>query len=264
MRRFGPLFLVGLVLLLLGQACTGGPEQDEATRKLVRARQAWLTGDYAKAEAGYQRYLQDVKNGPGRLEAWQRLTDIALIVWGNPAAAAPLLDAAMLEIGPDDPALTELLVAAVDVALRTDNTAKALDLLQALAARQDLSPSRRVWVALHREQALTMRHDLPGAKQTLEACRQADLPAATTAPCSLRLATVLSESGQQERACAIWQSVFQDTTVNTTLRAQAGFALAETAEARRDKKTARQLYEAIKDWYPNPVVIHHKLDYLDK
>ena len=97
-------------------------------------------------------------------------------------------------------------------------------------------------------------HDLPAARQSLEGCRQMDLPPATTAPCSLRLAGLLATSGQPEQAAVIWQSVLQDETVAPKWRAQAGFALAEAAEAHRDKNTARQLYETIKDWYPNPMV----------
>jgi len=264
MHGWRPLVLVGLALLFLGQACTSEPPQEKAARQLERARQAWLAGNYTQAEADYQHYLQTFAQGAGRVEAWRRLIDISLIVWGNPAAAVPLLDAARLEVDPDDPALVDLLVTTVDVALQMENTAKALDVLQTLGARTDLSPDQRIWVALHREQAYAKRHDLPAARQSLEGCRQMDLPPATTAPCSLRLAGLLATSGQPEQAAVIWQSVLQDETVAPKWRAQAGFALAEAAEAHRDKNTARQLYETIKDWYPNPMVIQRKLDYLAK
>ena len=258
------LVLVGLALLFLGQACTSEPPQEKAARQLERARQAWLAGNYAQAETDYQHYLQTFAQGAGRVEAWRRLIDIALIVWGNPAAAVPLLDAARLEVGPDDPALVDLLVMTVDVALQMENTAKALDVLQELGARKNLSPDQRIWVALHREQAYAKRLDLPAARQSLEACREMDLPATATAPCSLRLASLLATSGRQDQASVIWQSVLQDGTVAPKWRAQAGFALAEAAEARRDKDTARRLYKTIKDWYPNPMVIQRKLDFLAK
>jgi tetratricopeptide (TPR) repeat protein len=264
MRRLGLPLVIGLALLVVGQACSGSSGQASPQTRLELARKAFLAGDYARAEEGYQQYLQAVKTGPGRVEAWLRLIDIARLIWGNPASAATLLDAAMLEVAPEDPAMSDLLAAAVDVALQTGNGVKALGYLDLLAARKDLSSSRRVWLALNREKAFTLRHDLPGARQVLDACRQADTPAAVTAPCSLRLAALLSDSGQAEPAQAIWRALMEDGTIDAKYRAQAGFFLAEAAEARHDKDAARRFYEAIKDTYPNPLVVKRKLEYLEK
>ena len=256
-------WLVCLALLCLSPACGPGPEPDPAQLALDRARQAWLAGDYALAEQRYQCYLQDVKTGPDRLEAWKRLADIALDVWNNPANGLTLLEAAMLEAGPDSPEQPSLLRRAVEAALSANNPAKALELLDVLDWRP-LAAEDRVFVPLRREQAMRRRHDLAGAIAVLEACRRADLPTSATAPCAARLAALHTELGRPESAVPVWQALLDDGTIDATIRAQAGFALAEAAEARNDKATARALYERIRDWHPNPKVVQRKLEYIGK
>jgi tetratricopeptide (TPR) repeat protein len=265
MRRLAVGKLAGLALvgLLLVQGCGSRPESDTAGQVLAEARQAWLAGDFPQAEADYQRYLQAFPQGADRLEAWKRLADIAYAVRGQAAAALTLLEAGLLEKGIDEARFFELAGLAVETAMASRQYAKAAALARELLARDGAPSALVVQATVALEQALDAQGDGRGAREALEQCRTRLGDDIASAPCSLRLGLLLSGQESKE-AQAIFQGLYDNGAVEARIRAQAGFALGEAAEARQDKATARTWYEAVKNSYPNPMVIAKKLELLGK
>lgn len=264
MPRWIAWFVLTLAVLTCGQGCESKPDVAPVTTLLEAARTAWLAGDYPQAEAAYQRYLKEAMQTPERLEAWQRLADIAGTVWGNPGNAAAILEAALLEYGQEPAIMADLTASAASAWLLAKQPAKAAEHLRILLSMESLGPAMRVQASLELAQALVMLHDLSGAVGALRSCRQGQLAASVTAPCSLRLAGLYVDLNNPDAARAIWLDVYHDGMINAQLRGEAGFALGELAEARHDKEEARAFYTSVKDWYPNPQVIVKKLQFLDK
>ncbi len=267
MRGLGPLpnvlGLAGLVLVLAVQACQG-PGADAASAALSTARRAYLAGEYLRAEAAYQHYLQAFPHGPDRLEAWQRLADIELDARENPAQAATLLEAALLEFGVDPKAGPDLLARAAQMRLTLSDPDKASAHLQALLALPHLSDQRRAEASLQLARARSLARDPEGALAVLAACAAGRLPPDLAGGCGLRRGELLLRLGRLDEGQAVLTVLYDNPALEANLRAQAGFALAQAAEARNDKPAARALYEAIKDSYPNPMAVQKNLDYLGR
>jgi len=249
-------------VLLTGQGCGQNDAGATAAAVLEQGRAAWLASDFDQAQTLYQTYLTRFPQGSDRLEAWKRLGDIALNVKGNPAAAARILESALLEFEARPSLRDDLAADAAKAWLQAGEPARALVHLQGLLEKTSLSIENRVTFSLQYSRALMALHRFSDALHVLEQCRQADVSRAATAPCALSQAALLRELQQADAARLLWNDLFSDTAVPAAVRAQAGFALGEDAEARHDRKAAKEYYEALRNIYPNPAVIDKKLDYL--
>lgn len=266
MRRLIPrlpgLCLLGLMLFL---AACQEPKKDAATPVSVvnEARQAWLVNDFATAESRYQAYLQQFPDGPDRLESWKRLADIAFAVRGQAAPAVTLLESALLErnLRPFD--VLVLTTLAMETAMSGQQYDKVAAFAQKLLARPDLPGHLVPVVSLRLSRARLSLGDPKAAETTLRQCRDRLSNAGEAAPCSLRLGLLLEKRGDKE-GLAVLQALYETPDAAPELRAQAGFALGEAAEAARDTAKARSWYEAVQETFPNPKVVKKRLKLLHK
>lgn len=262
MRRAVLGCIMLLAALVVGQGCGPKTADDPASARLTAARTAWLAGDYPKAEAAYRRYLKEFSKAPERLEAWRRLADIARDVRGDPGEAAGVLESALLEFYKNPIVKNALAAEAAEAWLRANEPGRAVGHLRGLLAETHVPPKNRVRASLQLARALQRLHDPAGAATVLRQCRTSGIGPTMAAPCSVRLAGLLLEANLPEEARALWKAVYDDGAVDASVRATAGFALGEEAEARHDKRAAKAWYEAVRKIYPNPAVIEKKLDYL--
>jgi tetratricopeptide (TPR) repeat protein len=255
------LFVPALLACL--QACDSSQDARVEAAHLAEARQAWLAGDFNEAEAGYQAYLQRFPDGPGRVESWKRLADIAYVVRGQPAKAVTLLETALLEKKLDETSFLELSSMAIEASQRARQNDKTVFFSRNVLEQPNIPPSASLPVFLSLAQAQLGLGDVQSALDTLRECRQKIQVPALSAPCSFQLAKLVSptDSGVAQ---TIFLSLYNDVTVDTILRAQAGFALGEAAEMRHNSALAKFWYEAIQNTYPNPKVIVNKLQLLLK
>jgi len=256
------LRITGLALLLLGQACSRQTEVDPQTGVLDTARRAFLDGRYPAAEETYQYYLQAFPKGRFRLEAWQRLADISQDVRDSPARAAGLLKAALLEFGNDPEAAPELLGRAAELRQNLKEYDKATSHYRELIAFPGISLPRLAMGCQQLGQVRVLAHDPAGALAVYESCRQSLPSGDARARLDLARAALLLRLDRGPEAEAFLREVYEKKETSPAVRAEAGFSLAQQYEARNDKAKARALYEAIRDTFPNPLVIDQRLRYL--
>ena len=262
MRLIAFWWFFALAVLVCGQGCSRNESRDAALAVMEKARTAWLASDYARAEEQYQQYLQQFQHGADRLEAWQRLADIDQNVKGEPALAASVLESALLEFEAKPAVHDDLAAAAATAWLQAGEPERASIHLRNFLDRKALPIDKRVHFSLQLTRALTKLNKLTDAVAVLEQCRQADPDPAATAPCTLGAAAVRRDMHELDVARSLWKQLFENTALDTSIRAAAGFALGEEAEARHARKEAVAWYTALRDIYPNPAVIDKKLDYL--
>lgn len=256
------LRLTGLALLLLGQACCRPPDPDPQTGVLEAGRQAFLAGNYRRAEDIYQYYLQAFPHGAFRLEAWQRLADIGQDVLESPHKAVGLLEAALLEYGRDPEAAPDFLARAGQLRQRLRDYDKAAAHFAALAELPGLAPDALARACRQLAQARLSARDPAGALEACRTCRSRLPRGDVRVGLDLWQADLLQRLDQPAAARALLQEAYDDPSASPTGRAQAGFLLGQALEAEGDKDGARRIYENIRQAFPNPLVVDQRLGYL--
>jgi len=254
----------GLVLLLLGQACCQATPADPEADVLETARQAFLSGQYIRAEDTYQYYLQMYPNGRFRLEAWQRLTDISQDGHDAPGEAATLLEAALLEFGSDPDIAPDLLSRSAQLRVRRKEYDVAVASYQAILSFPGISDKKRLDAYLQLAHVRMLTGDIPAALAVLQTCRQSDLPVTESVVCAYTQAETLIGLDKGREAEPILQEIFSDAKNSATLRGQAGFSLGLMYEAKKDKAAAKTCYENVLSLHPNPLVVKKRLEFLSK
>lgn len=249
-------------LFLLG-ACQEAPDVTSPAARIDAARQAWLANDFPAAETTYQDYLQRFPDGPDRVEAWKRLADIAFAVRGQPAPAVTLLETALLEKHLSTAQFFDLADTAMDTAMRARQYAKVIGFAELILESPDVPQPLVPTVFLRRKHALLALGRADEAAASLRQCQVRLGDAARAAPCTLALGLLLAKDDPKE-AVPLFLALYDDPSVALDLRARAGFALGEAAEADHDPARARYWYEAVKDSFPNLKVVSKKLDLLKK
>ncbi len=123
-RKHIPRLLALVVLVVLVTACDQG---GGVGAELETVRQAYAQGFYLEARSGYERYLQLNPKGEYRLEAWDRLLEIALNVSGNLERAIGLLEAMILEYGQDQQTTWNLINRLAELYEQNGQLVKALE-----------------------------------------------------------------------------------------------------------------------------------------
>lgn len=265
MRRLIPflcwLWLCGGLSLLA--ACQEPKDATTPVSVINEARQAWLDNDFSTAESCYQQYLQHYPEGSDRVEAWKRLADIAYAVRGQAGPAVALLETALLEKKLTAIGFLELSSMAMETAMRARQYDKAIFFAQNVLERTDLPPVVLPPVYLQLHKNYLSLDDLPDARETLRQCRTRLADDVLAAPCTYHLGLLLLKDDKPD-GTTLLLSVYTNPAVPPSLRAEAGFALGEAAEAEHENAKARYWYQAVKESFPNPKVILKKLELLKK
>jgi len=254
--------LAGLLTLAAGLGgCAAAPDDPEAG-VVENARRAFLDGRFLTAEEAYQQYLQAYPRGTHRLEAWQRLADIAQDGRESPAEAATLLEAALLEFGREPAAASDLLARCGEVRLRRKEYDKAAAHYTALLGLPGVADARRQEAYLQLARCSVWAGDQAGALASYETCAQDRLAGPLRARCTLARAELLARLDKAGQAEALLRGLYDDPALPAPLRGQAGFDWAMLLEARNDGAAALALYEAVRGLHANPMVVDKRLGYL--
>jgi hypothetical protein len=262
-RRIASLLLFAcLIGLLAVQAGCSGPTPDAEARVLETARRAFLDSQFLRAETAYEFYLQAYPQGSARLEAWKRLADIGLEVRESADKAATLLEAAVLEFAADPVVAADLLTTAAGLRFARKDYPRAAAHCRAVLDMGHAPAGNVLDCYLLSARLDQVQHNESKALTRYEACRQAALPASDAARCTLAQAELLTRLERPAEAEPLLQAVFAAAAIAPALRAQAGFALGQLFEARKDTAAARAIYQAVRPLHPNPLVVDKRLSFL--
>jgi tetratricopeptide (TPR) repeat protein len=257
--RFMRLLALALLVVLPAACGQGGGEDD-----LDAIREAYVQGFYLEARTGYERYLQLHPQGGHRKEAWQRLLEISLNVTGDTKRSISLLEAMILEFGQDREATWGLM-----------NRLGALyeqigDYPQSLAAREkslefagdDTGRIVETRLAMARTQRTQREYDL--AARLFARCAEQAPDAALRALCRYEEAQTYTFMQSWGQAKEVLEAMMADEPGDPDVHAQAVFLLADVYEQEMNFAKARQLFESIRETYPNPMVVEIRLKNLGR
>lgn len=254
--------LLALALLVVSvTACgRGGGEASD----LETVRQAYTKGFYLEARSGYERYLQLYPKGEHRLEAWERLLEIALNVSGNLERAISLLEAMILEYGHDNEVAWNLMNRLAELYEQGGQRVKALE------AREksldfiggDTERSVRTRLAMARLQRAQREYGL--AVDLLKGCAGQAAEPKLRALCLYEEAQTYSFMQSWGQAKEVLEILVREKQAEPKIYAQAVFLLADVYEQELNFDKARELFKSIQASYPNPKVIEIRLQNLGK
>jgi tetratricopeptide (TPR) repeat protein len=280
MRALLPGFLI-LVLLLWG--C---PAEESVTDDLASARKAYTIGHFSEAERIYQHYLQDKPEGEHRKEAWNRIIEISLSIYGDYEKAANLLDSMYFEYGDDPEQAWKLLNRLAEVYESMRDWDDAIKVWRRALNSPGLTQERMGTAYQRIAKIYSYQRNYTMAQEALAACEKQASDPDIKAACLYQSAQTLEfmlqstqaqmtggtdekeESSDitaiQENIKSILARIDGLDGVDEERRAMATFLLADIMEAQGKRKDALQLFQSIQETYPNPKVVEARIEHLTK
>lgn len=253
-----------LALVLLVVAMTACDQGGKDTSDLEAVREAYTQGFYLEARSGYERYLQLYPKGADRLEAWDRLLEIALNVSGDLDRAIGLLEAMILEYGQDQETTWELMNRLGELYEQNGQRVKALEWRERSLEfsggdPQKTVPTRIAMALLQRSQR---EYDL--AVDLFKACAEETKDPELRALCLYEEAQTYSFMQSWGQAKEVLEVIVAEKQAEEKIYAQSVFLLADVYEQEMKFDKAKELFQSILDTYPNPKVIEIRLQNLGK
>ncbi len=258
--RFTPLLALVLLVAIIascGQGQGDGPE-------IESVREAYTKGFYLEARSGYERYLQLYPAGEFRLEAWERLLEIALNVSGNLDQAINLLEAMILEFGHSSDAVWGLMNRLGELYEQNGQRSQALEAREKSLEFVLDNPEKSVVTRLAMARLYRDQREFGLAVELLKiAAEQATTPQ-KRAECLYETAQTYSFMQSWGQSKEVLEVIVKEKQAEEKIFSQAVFLLADVFEQEMNFKRARELFESIKNTYPNPKVIEIRLENLGK
>lgn len=263
-----PLHRVALVLALAAVLCTllaaCSPPGSEESTDLKHVREAYMNGFYIEAREGYERYLQRYPHGEHRLEAWERLLEIALNVKGDLDRSIVLLEAMLLEYGDKSQTAWTMMFQLAELYDQRGDRTKALDTWQKCLDLSGDDVRRRVETMLRMAAEHRVLRRYEKSLNLLQKCEELAPDGPTRARCQYEEAQTYSFMQSWGQAKEVLEIIMADGVADKETQALATFLLADVYEQEGDFDRARELFESIKDSYPNPKVIQIRLRNMGK
>ncbi|MDK2955635.1 MAG: hypothetical protein PWQ57_1131 [Desulfovibrionales bacterium] len=260
MRRLG-LFLALCLCLGSVQACNS---QDKPVSSLQEARSAFAEGYFLAAEKAFETYLKDNPTGKDRLEAWNRLVEIAVNVKGDSPAGVALLEAMLLEYGGQPDKAWSIMTQLGELLLHSRNLDKAVDVWRRRLEISGLTPHQKSLARLDLAVLLQRKGDYNSAQEILRECIQNAAMNQDKAGCLFELAQVRSFQKENDQARSALEELLalpQDS-ISKESRAHAAFALADLYESAHEFEKSKQLLQSILEDHPNPRAVRARLGLL--
>ncbi len=261
-KFFAPLALLPLILFLLCacDAQTASTPEDD----LARARSSMRQRDFMEAEKSFERYLRRAPDGEARWEVWNRLVDLALDVRHDKRAAEELLEAMLLEFEKEPTRRRESQDWLARLYESDHNYDRALELWLALI-RDGETPSEMKAESYRSLARIYLRRlEFELTKEVLGYCLQLDVSPALKGRCQYDLADAYTVMEDLDAASKTLQDLLMAKGVEEPLRVLAVFMLADVLEQQGKNDTALELFESIKNSYPNAQVVEERINYLKK
>jgi tetratricopeptide (TPR) repeat protein len=252
------LFLLLFPLLLTGCEKAAPPDDMADARKAAGERR------YGEAEKLLERYLRLNPEGEERWEAWQRLLQITLDVRGDDKAGMELLEAMYLEFGMDGDKAREVLVrlgGLLETARRWD---RAADAWRKLIEVPDLPGDENARAHRRLARIHASRREFGIAEDVLHQCLQLKATDARRAECLYDLADVQMSMEHFARGADLARQILAMPGAEKDLKALAGFMLGDALEQQGKTAEALAAFEAVRETYPNELVVETRIRQLRK
>jgi len=252
--------LGALLLCAALWACSSGLGE----APLAQADREFADGNYLKAEALYEGYLQANPQGEWRWEAWQQLVRISDTAIGNTKKAARLLEAMQLEYSEDATRFVDISWQLAEISTRLHDWDKASETWQSLLDLGDLTPQQVAQIHWNQGKIYQYQGRYGMAKDAMLACLEQADAENPYAHCMYELAQAYSLLKSRAQARAWLEKLLALPDLETELHALGTYMLCEILESEGQLARARELLESIRDTYPNPMVIETRLRQLGK
>lgn len=251
--------LLGVLCLLLSAA--GCPlEGDGPKDDLSLARKAFAERDLGDAEMYFERYLRKNPEGDHRWEVWQQLLSISLDMRQDKATAAAYLEVMLIEYGADHARRWPLQMQLARLYGDLHNTARATGLWETLAQDSELPVEQMAVVYRELAKVYMGRLEFTPAVDAITMCLELKNTAPdTTADCYYYMSEIhiimdaLKDSEKSLRSLLALEGVSPEKKVIAT------FTLADVLEQQKKYTEAAELFDSIRETYPNTKVVEIRL-----
>lgn len=241
-----------------------GKPADPETELLHSARTAYITGENLTAEDLYQKYLQGYPDGGYRLEAWNRLCDIAVNLRKDKAGAVPLIEAMLLEYGADANLRPELLRRAAQLQADLHEYPKACEYFEKYLGEAGVPPTDRNTARQLLAKLYELQRREDDSLRVLRECHAEKDPGSVFLDCKLESANLLVRMQQYDAAAASLMELRDQVSAGSLVWSRAGFLLGEIYEHNHENDKAVAMYQSILDSFPNPQAVRSRLTTLKK
>jgi len=258
MRNSFSSILLCFTLLLF--ACSSGLGESQ----LAQAEQEYTQGNFLKAEALYELYIQANPQGSQRWEAWNKLVEICITITRNHKKAAQLLEAMQLEYSDDPVRQVELAWSLAEVYTTLHDWDKGAETWQVLLDQKDLSAEQVAKIHWNLGKIYQYQGRYGMAKDSMLACMEKTTDTEYGTRCMYELAQAYSLLKNRDQAKLWLEKIIAQEGVDTETHALSVYLLSEVLENEGQIARARALLLSIKATYPNPKVIETRLQQLGK
>lgn len=248
-------------ILIIFSALLAACEQEPAKLAdgLYEARQAFARKEFLDAERQYERYLQQNPEGAQRWEAWERLVDIALSIREDQRLATDILEAMALEYNEDPKRGREALERLGQVYESGHRWDQALDAWKRLLAFPGVSKDEQGRLQLKLAKIYQLRGQNDLAATSLRSCLDMKTAPEVNASCLYELAQVFMLNEQGEQAKIYLMELGKISNAPLEIKVLGAFALADFEEEQGNFQKSLDIFESIKNIYPNPDAVEARI-----
>lgn len=282
MKRLVKIICIILVSISLLAGCF---ETDkEGVKTIEKARHEYVSGYYSQARDIYESYLKNYPQGEYRIEAWNKLIDIAVIMNNNLDKGIELTEAMLLESGQGTRKSMPVLKKLGDLYLQRGNDQKALEAWQRCLDLRDVTPIEQAEIFLkiskmYREMA-SYDFAIESLTSCIGICKESEAVIAASGNDSENGTNIneIKELKSQalyqlaqnaiflqnwDYAESILEELIDTCDKDNEVYSLGYFMLADVYEHKREIEKARDALLRIKDTYPNPNVVKARLKSLE-
>jgi tetratricopeptide (TPR) repeat protein len=257
-RKGAALLCVLLGLLFLLQSCPFDKSAADGD-DLSLAEAALNERDISDAAMYFERYLRKNPTGIKRWEVWWQLLSIALDIRRDKRTASEYLEIMLAEFS-DDPSRRrriQMLLARMYSDLLND--ASAVRLWEALTADPDTPPPDRAAVYRELSRVYLRRLEFSRATEMLGLCLDLDVSSEIKADCLYTLAETQMFTGDLADSEQALRELLRLEDISNERRVLVVFMLADVLEQQDRLPEATELFESIRETYPNTRVTEIRL-----
>ena len=275
MKNLISRFLIILISVCCLAGCLG--QEDNGSELIEKARHDFVQGYYSQARDTYESYLKNYPKGEYRVESWNKLIDIAVIMHNNLDKGIELTEAMLLEIGQDNGNTLPVMDKLGDLYLMRGFDQKALEAWQRCLDIPDIDITDQARLYLKVAKVYRDMASYDFAMESLSDCirickeNRENHPEGSGSELDGLKAECMYQLAQNAIFIQNWdyaESILNELTAQEGLdeekKSLAYFMLADVYEHKREMDKVEELLLKIKDTYPNPNAVKARLKVLHK